>query len=154
MGTQGQIITGARCQLIINGVLQGLFTSVSWSHDYTAEDAYVLGRFSAAEIAYTAQNTITINATGYRVLDKGAFAQAQLPKLQDLLSAQDLTIAIYDRKSDKEILHVDNVRPLGYSSSVNARGVVEMGIVFRGITASDESNQQNESSGASELISR
>lgn len=153
MGTQQQIQTGARAQLIINGKIRGIFTSVSWSTRYDQSTAFVLGAYAPVEITYTAQEPISISANGYRVESNGAYVVAELPKLQDLLNHEDIVITVSDRKTGKDIVTVTGVRPLGYSSAANARGVIELNLDFLGLKSQDDSGSQGESAGASTLLS-
>ncbi len=87
------------------------------------------------------------------MIDAGAHIVASVPKLQGLLNAEDISLSLFDRKTGKNFLTVVGVRPMGYSSSVSARGVVEISARFMGLRAEDESGSQNESSGASSLTS-
>ena len=96
---QQQILSGARCQLIINGRIVGLFTQVSYGVSYDAQPSYILGRYSPAEITYAGQEAIAINASGYRVVDAGPHTVADVPRLQDLLNHEDISIALFDRKT-------------------------------------------------------
>lgn len=145
---QSTTITGARCLLKINGEVQGMFTDVSWGQSYSEQELFVLGKFSAQDIVYTASNTVDVSATGYRAYNKGAFIVAALPKIQDLATHQTITLEIEFAGNDKGIIQVFGVRPLGYSSRVSARGVVEMSINFKGLRASDESTPQNDDTGS------
>ena len=153
MGSPHVILTGARAQLIINGKIVGLFTSCSYNVTYDANPAFILGRYSAAEITYTAQDVISVDATGFRVIDAGPHAVASVPKLQELLNHEDISLSLIDRKTGKNFMTVVGVRPMGYSSSVTARGVVEVSARFMGLRAEDEAGTQNESGGASTLLS-
>lgn len=152
-GTPQRILTGARAQLIVNGTVVGLFTSCSYNVTYDANAAYILGRYSAAEITYTSQEVISVDATGFRIINAGPYVVASVPKLQDLLNHNDISLALIDRKTNLTFLTVTGVRPMGYSSTVSARGIVEISARFQGLLAEDESGTQNESSGASTLIS-
>jgi hypothetical protein len=153
MGTKQQILNGARCQLLVNGKIQGVFTSVTWGVSYDAVPSYILGRFSPAEITYVGQEAINVNATGFRVIDNGAYVAAGLPKLQDLMTHEDITLAIYDRETGKAVMTVVGVRPTGYTSGVAARSISDFSASFSGMRASDESGENNEAAGASTLTS-
>lgn len=144
---QSNTITGARCIFKINGNVAGMFTDVSWSQSYAEQDLFVLGKYAAQDIVYTASNTVDVSATGYRAYSKGAFVVAELPKISDLALHNSITLEIEFDKEDKGILYVAGVRPLGYSSRVSARGVVEMSINFKGLYATDESIEQDGSVG-------
>lgn len=153
MGSPHVILTGARAQLVVNGKIVGLFTSCSYNMTYDANPAFIIGRYGAAEITYTAQDVVTVDATGFRVIDAGPHVVASIPKLQELLNHEDISLSLIDRKTGKNFMTVLGVRPMGYSSSVTARGVVEISARFMGLRMEDESGTQNESSGASTLLS-
>lgn len=151
MGTESKTLTGARAQLIVNGRLVGLFTNCSYNITYDAQPIYILGRYSASEITYTAQEVVTVDATGFRIIDASPHSAASIPKLQELLNHEDISLALVDRKTGKTFLTVVGVRPMGYSSGVSARGVVEVSVRFMGLRAADESGSQDETPGASNL---
>ena len=152
MGTQHEILTGARAKFIVNGRVVGLFTSCSYGVEYDIAPAYILGRYSPAELTYVSQSVISVDATGFRVIDGGAHVSAEVPKLQELLNHEDISLAIVDRESNKTIMTVVGVRPVGYSTSIGARGQVEISVRFLGLRLEDESGTQNESAGANDLL--
>jgi hypothetical protein len=153
MGSPSQILTGARAQLVVNGKVVGLFTSCSYNVTFDANPAFILGRYSAAEITYTAQEVVTVDANGFRVIGAAPSVVASIPQLQDLLNAEDISLSLLDRRTNVEFMTVTGVRPMGFSSNVSARGVVEISARFQGLIYSDESGQQQESAGASNLNS-
>lgn len=153
MGATQRILHGGRAQLIVDGKVRGVFTSVSWGLQYDAVPSYILGRMSPAEITYVGQEAVSVNATGFRVVDNGAFVAGAMPKLQDLLVHEDISLAIFDRQTNKQILTVTGVRPVGYSSGTSARGVSDFSVSFLGMLHSDESGEANEAAGATTLTS-
>ncbi len=148
-----KIMHGARAQVILNGKTVGIFTNVSYGMQYDIQPAFILGRFSAAELAYTAAEPIGISASGWRVIDQGPFTASggTMPKLQDLLTAEDMSFAIYDRQSDKLIMTVVGVRHQGFNTSIAPRALEEMTLSFMGLRLSDETAENNEAPGASEI---
>jgi len=150
--SQQKILHGSRAQLQVNGRTIGLFSQVSYGVQYDATPSYVLGRFSPAEITYTGQEAISVTATGFRVVDNGPHAVASVPKLQELLNHEDITLAIYDRQTNKLIMSVVGCRPTGFSTGVATRSVADVTVNFLGLRLSDESGESNESSGASDLL--
>ena len=146
---------GARAQLHINGVIVGIFNSVSYGVSYGADPIYVLGRFSAAEIVLTGMDAISVTASGFRVINGGPYKVASVPKLQDLLNHEDITLALFDRQStdNKPIMTVVGVRPTGYDTSVSARGLQDLTVKFMGLTLSDEDGDQDETAGATQYPS-
>lgn len=153
MGTPQKIFHGARAQLIVNGKIVGIFTSCQWGVNYDAIPSFILGRYSAAEITYTGQEAISVTATGFRVVDNGAYIAAGLPKLQDLMTHEDIALSLFDRQTGKQIFTVVGVRPTGYTSGTAARSVSDFTVNYLGLRAEDESGAQGESSGASDLLS-
>jgi hypothetical protein len=154
----GSILTGARAQLMINGKIIGLFTSCSYSLNYDVNPAFILGRYSAAELTYTGQDVVSVDANGFRVIaesgnNTGPHTIASVPKLQELMTAGEITLALSDRKTGKVFMQVTGVKPVGYSSSVSARGVVELGCRFMGRLIDTEEGSNNESGSASSLLS-
>ncbi len=137
---QAKIMHGARAQLVIENNKVGIFNNVSYGLTFDTNTAFILGRFSPAEIGYTAQEEVSITATGWRVIDAGPheLKGAQLPHLQDLLTHNDITLMIYDRFTKKNIATITGVRPTGYSSSVNVRQMQEITVTFKGLLISDE----------------
>lgn len=153
MGTPQKIFHGARAQLIVNGKIVGIFTSCQWGVNYDAIPSFILGRYSAAEITYTGQEAISVTATGFRVVDNGAYIAAGLPKLQDLMTHEDIALSLFDRQTGKQIFTVVGVRPTGYTSGTAARSVSDFTVNYLGLRAEDESGAQGEAAGSSDLLS-
>lgn len=157
-----KVMTGARAKLAVYDPVTGLpkviglFNNVSWGLSYEAQEAYILGRYSPADITYTAQNPVNITCSGYRVIEHGPHVDGGLPRLQDLLLFQYIEMSIIDR--DREIQGLDgrvakfhSVVPTGYTTTVNARNQQEMSMTFVGILVDDESVDNSESPGATSL---
>ncbi|HUM43573.1 MAG TPA: hypothetical protein PKI14_11570 [Fervidobacterium sp.] len=151
MAAQQQILHGARCQLIIDGKKVGLFSSISYGVNYDVQPSFILGRYSAAELTYTGQDVVSVNATGFRVVENGAYKAAGLPKLQELMNHSEISLAIYDRQTGKQIMTVIGVRPVGFSTGQSARSISDFSVNFLGRIFSDESGDQGEATGASNL---
>lgn len=150
-----KVMTGARARLgIFNPATGktktvGIFNNVSYGLTYDTQPAFILGRYSAAEIDYTSQELVNITASGYRVIDHGPHIEAGVPKLQDLLTADYLTLAIMDRQkevqgADGTIAKFHSVRATGYSTTISARNLEEVSVTFVGILVDDESTQNTE----------
>lgn len=144
MGVKAKTMHGARAQLAIDGQIVGIFNNVSYGVSYDANPIYILGRFNAAEIALTGMDPISVSAGGFRVIDGGPYKVASVPKLQELLNHEDITLAIFDRQTGKQILTVVGVRPTGYDTSVSARGLQDLTVKFMGLALSDEDGDQDE----------
>lgn len=155
--TAAKTLTGARAQLIVTdpttntGKVVGIFSNVSWGLAYDAQPIYVLGRYSPAETVYTAQEAVNVSATGFRVMDAGAHVSAKVPNLKDLMAHEYMELAIFDRQTNQMTAKIHSVRPTGYSTSLSARGVQEVTVNFIGLLVDDESTENSEVPGASDL---
>lgn len=153
MGSVQRIVHGARIQILVNGKIVGLFTSAQWGVNYDAIPSFILGRFSPAEITYVGQDAISINATGFRVVDNGAYVAAGLPKLQELMTHEDIAFAVFDRQTGKKLFNAVGVRPVGYNSGAAARSISDFSVAYLALRAEDESGSQGEAPGASDILS-
>lgn len=143
-----KIMNGARAKFGIldpaTGIAKylGIFNNVSYGLTYDAQPAYILGNYAPVEIDYTAQEPVGITASGWRVIDHGAHADAAVPKLQDLLRHEYLTLTIVDRQDPtRNIAVFRNVRPTGYSTTISARNLEEITVTFTAIAVDDETAQ-------------
>lgn len=151
MGVQAKSLTGASVKLYIENPksgtvnLAGIFSSASYGVNYGLEPVYVLGRYNAAEIAYTSMDTITITCNGFRVADDGPYANtASVPQLQDLLTHQDHSLSLVDRKTNEVIMVVTGCRPQSWSSNSSSRALQDLSVTFVGTVFSDESGDQQD----------
>jgi len=153
-----KIMSGARAKLGIVDPLTGkvrfvgIFNNVSLGLTFDAQPAYILGRYSPAEIDYTAQEPVNVTCSGWRVFDHGAHVDGQVPRLQDLLNHEYLRLVIVDRQNPTRALHtISGVRPTGYSTTISARNLEEISVTFMGLILDDESTQNGESNTAQDL---
>lgn len=142
-------LVGARCKLFIDGNPVGIFTSVSYGVTYTAADIHTLGRYNAQEIVYTDMETVTVNVSGFRVMEHGPYAEASVPQLQELLTHNDITLQIVDRQAADQakanIVTVVGVRPISYNMETSARSTANLSVTFRGIAVKDENDLASQS---------
>ncbi len=134
----------------------GIFSNVSYGLSYQAEPVYILGKYAAAEIDYTSQDTVSITCSGWRVIEHGPHVEAALPRLQDLLTSEYIELAISDRQreaqgKDGRIAKFRQVRPVGYSTQISARGLEEITVNFVAIGVDDESTTNSEHPSAMQL---
>jgi len=151
----GKVISGARALVRIGGKLIGIFTNVSYGVAFAAEPSYILGRFSANDIDYTAAEVINISASGWRVYGLPATGSAEsgapgMPRLQDLLTADYVSFEVYDRQNrdGKPIMKVERCRCVNADGSFTARQLSEMSLKFMGLKLDDELEVSNETDGA------
>ena len=155
-GVPQQIVNGARVLFQVNGNAVGLFTTANWSLNYDTVPNFILGRYSPAEITYTGQDAIAISASGFRIINNGAYVVAGVPQLQQLMGAGEISLSIVDRQTGAIIAQVDGVKATGYTTAVTARTVSDFTVSFLGRLISDESGSQGEGGGvigASDLLS-
>ena len=129
----------------------GIFNNVSYGLTYDAQPVYILGRYSPAEIDYTAQEPVTITASGWRVIDHGPHIEGRVPNLSQLLTHEYLQMAVLDRQTNKRIATFREVRPTSYATTISSRTLEEVTITFIGIFVDDESTENFESPGSTQL---
>jgi hypothetical protein len=147
-----QTITGGRALLYVpditgNLVLGGVFDTVSRGKGLSTEAIHTLGQYSAREIAITAYNEVTVNCSGFRVLDHGTTVLGKFPRLQDLLNYQAVTIKVVDRESGKTLLVVTGAVPTSDNENYSARATTKTSLSYTGIAAFDESAGSTDASG-------
>lgn len=140
MGTVAKTMVGARAQLIVGSSIVGIFNNVSYSVSYDTQSIHILGKYPAAEITYTGMDPISVTASGFRVIDSSPYKVASVPRLQELLNAEDTSLAIFDRQTGRQIMTVVGVRATGYNSNGAARGLFDLTVNFLGLSLSDESD--------------
>lgn len=134
---------GARAHLIIADPLTGskvvgIFNNVSWGLTFDAQPVFLLGRYSPDEIVYTAQEPVSVTASGFRVVGAGAHTAGRVPSLADLLRHEYIELAVFDRQEGKAIAKIHSVRPTGYSTTISARNLEEVTVNFIGLLVDDE----------------
>jgi len=148
---KAKVMTGARAKVYVDNVLVGLFDSCSWSVNIGAEPIHILGRYSAAEITQTSYEAVTVNCSGFRLIGNGGHILPKVPKLQDLLNLETITLAMTDRQEEDPskalIMTVQNCIPVSYSTGANAKSTSRIQISYLGTTHSDESGAQDEGDG-------
>jgi hypothetical protein len=160
--TAPKVMSGARAKLNVfnpndgTSHVVGLFNNVSYNMTYETQPAYVLGRFGAAEVDFTSMDLISITCSGFRVIEHGPWVETGLPKLQELLLSEYLTLDIYDRQRQAlglpdSIAHFKNVRCTGFSTTISARNLEEITVTFVALGMDDESAANSEHVTAADL---
>lgn len=145
-----KVLTGPRAVVSVDNQVVGIFESCTYGANIGTEPIHILGKFGPAEITPTSYEAVTINCSGFRVVDQGAHALPKMPKLQDLLNLGTVNISIRDRQSGKLIMNATGCVPNSYNSGVNARATSRVSITYIGLKVTDESGDQEES-GANSL---
>jgi len=152
-----KVLTGGRAILSIQKgtgtpVVVGIFESCTYGANIGVEPIFILGSFAPKEITPTSYEAINVNCSGFRVVDSGAHTLPAFPKLQDLLALEGVTITIKDRQNaNKNIMTVSGCVPTSYNTGVNAKATSRLQVSYTGLRLSDESGDQSESAGSSEL---
>lgn len=155
-------MTGARAKLYVidpntgRNEVVGIFNNVSYGLTYDAQPIYILGRHSPAEIVYTAQEPVRVTATGWRVVRSGAHKAAGVPNLKDLLKHEYLTLVVQDRQTEADgknpnVATIRSVRPISYDTTIANRNPSEITCTFMGLLVDDESTENSEAPGATDL---
>jgi hypothetical protein len=121
----------------------GIFSDVSFGVTYDLQPAWVLGRYSAAELDYTAMEIVHVTANGYRIVSHGWFADARFPSLSQLMDAEPMTLQVLDRQTGSMIARIDHVRPVGATGGYSARQLSTSTHTYQGLLVSDESQPDN-----------
>ncbi len=153
MALQTKTIHGARAKLFIDGKAQGQFNSVRLGVSYSHIEPYILGRFSAAEIALTGMDPVRVSLSGYRKYTDGPYANIGMSKLQDLLNEKEVAIVIEDRGDqdpNKPIAVVVACKCVGFDFDVSSREAGRLSVEFVGLRFQDESGDQSEPVGSVE----
>lgn len=140
----GKVVSGARCKLGVvdpsTGVTRflGTFESISYGFQYDIQPAYILGRWTCASLDYTSVEPVQISTSGWRVVDHGPHQDGFLPRVQDLLTSEYMTLVVQDRQTKKLIATIEGVRPGGYSTGVAARQLTQVNQQWTGLIVNDE----------------
>lgn len=144
--SKAKVFTGARAKVFVDNVLVGIFDSCSYAVNIGAEPIHVLGRYSPAEITQTSYEAVSVNCSGFRIIGNGGHVLPKVPKLQDLLQLEYVTLSMVDRQAtdNQPIMTVQNCIPVNYATGANAKSTSRIQITYIGTHASDEAGDQDE----------
>jgi hypothetical protein len=154
-GQTSAIMTGARALIYVGGKAIGFFSSCDWAYQVRVEPAYILGRYSVAELTYVDAEPVTVRCAGFRALstnqttgNNGPHQAVQggslVPTLAELINAPTVDIEIYDRANpNKLIMRVVDAKAQDYTTSLRAREQETISISFIGKRVSAEFNENN-----------
>lgn len=150
---KAKVFSGARAKVYVDGgqgpMLVGIFDSCSYSVNIGAEPIFTLGQYGPHEIAQTSYEAVTVNCSGFRVIGNGGHLLPKVPKLDDLLQLEGITLTMLDRQADansEPILTVLNCIPVSYATGAQAKSTSRIQVTYVGTSASDESGPQSEGS--------
>lgn len=144
-------MVGARAKIYVNNQLVGIFETCTYNMNMGTEPIHLLGRYSPDEIAVTSYEAITIACSGFRTVGQGPHVLPAVPKLQDLLALEAVTITVVDRQTGAAILTAIGCVATGYNGNHNARATSRITINYTGTRLADESGAQDEGTGAVSL---
>lgn len=158
---KSKVLHGARAVLWVGNTPAGIFNSTQYGVQYDVQPAFILGRFSAAELVYTGMEVIGLTMSGFRVTDHGPFAVIDketgsrlVPRLQDLLTYDDIAVSLHDRLEEdpnKPIMIVTMCKPVGFNSTMAARALSDLTVTMQGLHLEDEEGSNDELAGSSDL---
>ena len=146
-----QTIAGDMAKIYVGNTLVGLFDSVSYSTSLGIEPIFILGRATASEIAITHAEVVTLNCSGFRVMNFGPYTLPEFPTVSELLTLDGLTITIVNRQTGAMMFTAINCVPSSYSGNHNAKATSKIQITYTGTLAYDESGTQAEPGDATSL---
>lgn len=146
-----KVMVGARAKVYVNNQLVGIYETCTYNMNIGTEPIHLLGRYSPDEITPTSYEAVTISCSGFRVVGQGPHVLPAVPKLQDLLNLEAVTIAVVDRQTGQTILTAIGCVPNSFNGNHNARATSRVTINYTGLRISDESGAQDEGQGAVSL---
>jgi hypothetical protein len=144
-----KVMTGARAKVYVNNKLVGIYETCTYNMNIGTEPIHLLGRYGPDEITPTSYEAVTISCSGFRVIGQGPHVLPAVPKLQDLLNLNGVTLTVVDRQSKKTILTAIGCIPNSYNGNHNARATSRVTISYTGLRISDESGDQSEAGAVS-----
>jgi len=148
---QQRTMTGARAKVRVDGKIVGIFDSCQYGANIGTEPIHLLGRYSAAEISINSYEAVQVSCSGFRIIDQGVHVLPSAPQLQDLLNFETVQLEVEDRKEGKNIMIVKDCVPQNWGEAQQAKGTTRFNISYVGTRLSDESGDQDESDGATQL---
>lgn len=143
--SKAKTFTGARAKIFVDNVLVGMFDSVSYGSNVGAEPVHTLGKFGPQEIVPTSYEAVQVQCSGFRIIGQGVHVLPKMPKLQDLLNLNSVTISITDRQSGSTIMTVIGCVPTSYSTGHSAKATSKFNVTYMGTKLEEENGTQSES---------
>lgn len=152
-----KVMHGARAKVSIydpasgQAKVVGIWNNFSYQVNHDVQPAFILGRFSAAELITTGVEPVSITAQGWRVIGHGPYAEGRLTNLLNLLNQEYLFLQVFDRQTKQAMAKIRFCLPTGFSSTLSAKQLQESTNTYLGLLMDDESTEQNEASDAADL---
>lgn len=137
----GDIITGARARLEVEGIPVGFCTGVSIEETVEHQPVEVLDEIRVREHVPVAYR-VNVSATKVRVFKKTATTFGFGFNLDDLKAGgTPLTMVIIDSVTGKSIGRVTDAKPEGRTQRIDARAITMVDVRFNAVLFEDETQQ-------------
>lgn len=153
-----KVMHGARAEIGIvdsktgKARIVGIFNNFSYQVTFDVQAAFILGRFSAAELVTTGVEPVAITAQGFRVIDHGFFREGAITNVKDLLTQEYVTLAVFDRQNAKaKPAVIRGCLPTGHSATVSAKQLMEGTNTYLGLLMDEDDTQNVEAPDAADL---
>jgi hypothetical protein len=152
-----KVMHGARAKVFLvdptlgAAVVVGIWNNFSYNVSYDVQPAFIIGRFSAAELITTGVEPVSITAQGFRVVNNGPFKTGRLTNVKDLLNQEYLLLQVWDRQTKQYVANIRGCLPTGTSSTVSAKQLQESTNTYVGLLMDDEDTENNEAADAADL---
>lgn len=146
MAEKGRVFTGARARFMIEGKKVGYGTNTNGSESITYQPVDVLGNIETEEhvpVGYEVSfNASFVKIVGQTLKSEGFFPACGNDSdehLLNILNQGDMVVTIEDKKTNKIIMTLEQVKAASRNFTVAARGIVGKDVNFVGIRMKDES---------------
>jgi len=89
--------------------------------------------------------------TGWRVVNHGPHTDGRMPKVQDIMKHEYMTIVVVDRLTFQAVATIKSVRPTSYNTGFAARQLSQMSMSYMGILADTEDADNSEPADSTSL---
>ena len=138
---RGNVFTGARASLTLDGVKVYYCTNVSYSEEVEQLPVEVLDQYEVAEHVALAYR-VTFSAQMVRLVNqpiKNRAGTKIFPTLESIMDAPEMTATIIDRKSQVLLANITGVKASRYNQNIAVRQGVFNDVEFVAIRVQDES---------------
>lgn len=132
------VFSGARAIVKMNQVQVGFAGGVSGSESIEYEPIDVLDLLEVKEFVPVAYRC-TLSAQIFRVIGESLKAAGVFPTVDNIITADDLTLAIEDKVTRETMAQFERCKISEVSWDVTARGIVSQNVTFVTIRVKDES---------------
>lgn len=130
---QSIILSSAQVQVYLNGKPYNELQSISYSTDYGEDATYGIDSLYAQEIS-SSRITVSGSMTGVVLSgDYGTQGKSITPLIDEVLQSPYVSIRIFDRKTQQNIMFIPQCKITKESFSTNIKGRASTNLSFKGI---------------------